>query len=618
MQREEKYIDRAWEATFDAISDWVAIIDTDHRILRVNRAFAQNFSKTPAEIEGKLFSEIIKNSAECYAECPHRKAMDTGQPASAEIFEPALGKYLEISTYPIFDEGGVFFTCVAIIKDVTERKRLEQVKSEFINTVSHELRTPLTTIREVVSQFMDGVLGEITAEQKDFLSITIEDIDRLTRIINSLLDISKIEAKKVDLRREQVDMAALAKGVAVSFLPRFKDRGLEIRTSFSSEKIEVYVDRDKVIQVFTNLVGNALKFTEKGSVEIRVEDRQDEGVECRVVDTGRGIAEEDIPKVFSKFQQFGRIEGPGEKGTGLGLSIAQGLVELHGGNIRIESRFGEGTEFIFTLPKYTAEEMIRDSVERKISLSKKEEKPVSLFIIRLDDYGKIEDKYTKEKAREIFLKVSSALERSVRVGELVMQKGRDEVIVLEEIGKQHISCVAERLKKVVKESVLEFSEVDEINFSYCSATFPDDAKNTYDLFEQARLCFVSEKEVRLSKHIMVADDDPAVLATLQRAFNAFGYRYITQAGDGDELLEKLKVAIPDLIVLDMKMPHMNGYEVIGRLKEDVRTKDIPIIIMSGYKVEYEQLSEYVKKKAIPVLGKPVDMEQLKKFVGHLL
>jgi two-component system phosphate regulon sensor histidine kinase PhoR len=608
----------AWEAAFNAISDWVAIIDTDHRILRVNKAFAKNFNKTTAELEGKLFFEVIKNGEELDVESTHRKAMDAGQPAVVEIFESSLGKHLEIAAYPIFDEQGKFYTCVALLKDVTERKKLEQVKSEFINTVSHELRTPLTTIREVVSQFLDGILGAISPEQKDFLSITLEDIDRLTRIISSLLDISKIEAKKVDLRREAVDMAALVKGVAASFSPSFKDRALDIKTSFSCEKIEVYVDRDKIIQVFTNLVGNALKFTEKGSVELRVEDKGEQGVECRVIDTGRGIAEEDIPNVFNKFQQFGRVYGPGEKGTGLGLSIAQGIVELHNGKIRVESQTGAGTKFIFTLPKYTIQEMIHDSVERKIALARKEEKSISVFVFKLDAYDKIEQRYTKEKAREIFSGVCHGLERSVRIGELVMPKGQDEIIILEEIGKQYIACVTARLKKVIKESILEFNEVDEIDFSYCSATFPDDAKDAQGLFEQARLCFVNEKEIRLSKDIVIVDDDPAVLATLRRAFGVFGYKNITEAGDGNELLEKLREGIPDLIVLDMKMPHMNGYEVIGRLKEDVRTKDIPIIIMSGYKVEYDQISEYIKKKAIPVMGKPVDMEQLKKFVNHLL
>ncbi len=618
MKREEKNIDMAWAATFDTISDLVVFIDTDHRILRVNKAFAQNFNKTQSEVVGRLFSEIVKDKTECSSECPHRKTIDTGKPAMAEVFVENLGKYLEIYTYPIFDESGELYACVALIKDVTERRRLEQIKNDFINTVSHELRTPLTTIREVISQFLDGVLGEVTVEQKDFLSITLEDIDRLTRIINSLLDISKIEAKKVDLRREAIDMVELLRGVAASFAPRFKERGLEIKVSHLGEKIEVYADRDKLIQVFTNLIGNALKFTEKGFVEVHVDDKGQDGLECSVIDTGRGIAEEDVPKVFGKFQQFGRVDGPGEKGTGLGLSIAKGIVELHNGKIWVESKLGEGTKFIFTLPKYSSEEIVYDTIERKLALARKEGKPVSVFIIKLEDYDNIEAKYTKEKARDVFLKICQGLEHSVRVGELVMPNGRDEVIILEDIGKQYINSVAERLKKVVKGSILEFSEVDEVNFAYCSATFPDDAKGARELLDDARLCLVSEKEMRLNKRIMMVDDDPAVLALLKRAFQTFGYKNISEAKDGGELLEKLQGEIPDLLVLDMKMPNMNGYEVIGRLKEDMRTKDIPIIIMSGYKVEYEQLSDYIKKKAIPVMGKPVDMEQMKKIANHLL
>ena len=233
-----------------------------------------------------------------------------------------------------------------------ELKKLDQLKSDFISTVSHELRTPLTSIREVTSQVLDGILGETTKEQREFLPIALSEIDRLGRIIEDLLDISKIESGKVELKKEVIDIVPLVKEVISSSVSEAKNKGLEIRENFPKEPIVVYADKDRIIQVFTNLVGNSIKFTEKGYIEISVVDKQTH-VECSVSDTGKGISENDLPKVFSKFQQFGRTAGAGEKGTGLGLSIAKGIVELHDGKIWVESKLNKGTKFTFTLPKNT-------------------------------------------------------------------------------------------------------------------------------------------------------------------------------------------------------------------------------------------------------------------------
>ncbi|MBN3039117.1 MAG: hybrid sensor histidine kinase/response regulator [Candidatus Omnitrophica bacterium] len=228
--------------------------------------------------------------------------------------------------------------------------KLNQIKSDFISTVSHELRTPLTTIRETVSQVLDGILGGTTKEQQEFLTMCLEDIDRLKRIIDNLLDISKIEAGKVEIKKAPLDIVALARSVGSTFGPLAQKKSLEIKTNLPAEKIEISADKDKITQVFANLLNNALKFTQKGHVEIAVRD-EGETVECSVADTGPGIAPEDLPKLFDKFEQFGRMAGPGEKGTGLGLSIAKGIVQLHKGKIRAESKLDQGTKFIFTLPK---------------------------------------------------------------------------------------------------------------------------------------------------------------------------------------------------------------------------------------------------------------------------
>jgi len=229
-------------------------------------------------------------------------------------------------------------------------RELDSMKSDFISNVSHELRTPLAITKEGISLVLDGVTGEINPKQDKMLSTAKQNIDRLARIINNLLDISKIEAGGMELAREMVDMVNLVKQIAFSFQVLALEKQLEIRVDIPENAIDVFVDKDKIIQVFTNLVGNAMKFTRKGYIKISVRDRKDE-VECSVEDTGAGMKKEDLAQVFDKFHQVGRTAGSGEKGTGLGLTIAKQIVELHGGRIHAASRFGEGSEFTFTLPK---------------------------------------------------------------------------------------------------------------------------------------------------------------------------------------------------------------------------------------------------------------------------
>lgn len=254
----------------------------------------------------------------------------------------------DISGIP-FEEAGEKKVLV-FVEDITERKRLEHLKDDFVSSVSHELRTPLSIIKEGISLVLDRVVGSINEKQLAVLTTSKDNIDRLARIINELLDISRIESGKVELERKETDIVGLIKKIGLSFEQLLKEKGIELRFDFAKDKITVYIDADLISQVFINLVGNALKFTGKGSIKISVVEKHDM-VECSVEDTGIGIEQENIPKLFEKFWQFKRVPGAGEKGTGLGLSIVKGIIELHNGKIWVESQPYKGSNFIFILPK---------------------------------------------------------------------------------------------------------------------------------------------------------------------------------------------------------------------------------------------------------------------------
>jgi signal transduction histidine kinase len=235
-----------------------------------------------------------------------------------------------------------------------ERQHLEQVKDDLIAYVNHELSNPLSIIKEGLSQINDGIKGPINEEQRQFLEITLESIDRLSHIAQTLLESTRLEFGKIQLNQEKCDLVEIVKSLMVSFESVAAHQGVVINVNFSSDVVKIDADRDRIIQVLTNLLTNALKFTQKGFIEISVVDRG-HMVECSIFDTGRGIAPEDLPKVFGKYQRFGQYQGSRIKGTGLGLFICKQLIELHDGRIWVESQAGHGSKFVFQLPKKEGE-----------------------------------------------------------------------------------------------------------------------------------------------------------------------------------------------------------------------------------------------------------------------
>ena len=236
-----------------------------------------------------------------------------------------------------------------------ELQRLNELKDEFLSNVSHELATPLTIIKEGVRLVSDEMLGKVNEQQKEFLTIANTNVDRLTRLIVDLLDLSKIEAGKIEIKKTSIDIKSLIRKLASSFELKVEQKKLELRVNLPEEEIDIYADEHRITQVFSNLVDNATKFTKEGCIEVSVREGENQ-VECCVADTGTGISREDIPKIFDKFTQFGRKPGPGEKGTGLGLAICSRIVQLHGGRMWVESEPGTGSKFYFTLPKSSSQE----------------------------------------------------------------------------------------------------------------------------------------------------------------------------------------------------------------------------------------------------------------------
>ena len=568
----------------------IVILDKNRVVCFVNNAAAQLINRPSQEMLNKDFEFLVQPDGALDVEV----VRDSGE---LTVLQMSM-------TSTEWEDGQAY---LVMIHDISQLKKLDNLKDEFISTVSHELRTPLTTIKELVSQVLDGVHGEINPDQRKYLNLCADDVIRLKHIIDDLLDISRIESGRIDVRKERVDVAGMIKRLSIAFSSQAVKKGLQIKTRIEKEPQYAYADEVKIYQVFTNLIGNSLKFTESGRIELSVCEKGD-FLECAVADTGAGIAAENLPRVFDKFQQFCRDAVAQDKGVGLGLSIARSIVNMHGGQISVQSHLDSGSKFIFTLPRYAAEYVIHENVVKQAMAGEKERKEFSVFLTRFNN--------AKDIPGDVFSGFVDGLRAIVHAGDFVDLTAENDVVVVSDVSKDNAWRVAEALRRKVKEIVLGSGAV--LSFSYGWASYPADGADAAALMKKAGQSLADETMQRLAKSILIVDDEEKILKSLKALLKRDGYENVREAGGGEEALKKVKESRPGLIILDMRMPGMNGYEVIGHLKEDAATSDIPVLIMSAYHVEDEELEKYGGRKTIPMINKPFEEEQLKRLVDYLL
>ncbi len=265
--------------------------------------------------------------------------------------------------------NGAPMGAVVVLRDITEQKNVERMKSEFISNVSHELRTPLTSIKNSISILSSGIAGEVNKDQREFLDTTRRNVDRLALLINQILDFSRLEAGRIKINKKLIDIKKICELTLESIKPQAIEKEIELKKNLNDDIPKIYVDPDKIEQVLTNLLGNAIKYIPSGSkVELKselitsstlpqeIKEHLAKGkqrlVKISVSDTGKGIKQENIKRIFSRFF---RVEDEGaavqnQAGTGLGLAISKQIVEEHGGRIWAESEYGMGSTFSFYLP----------------------------------------------------------------------------------------------------------------------------------------------------------------------------------------------------------------------------------------------------------------------------
>ena len=357
VNKEKAYI----ENLVDNAGDAIISTDVEDRILTWNHGAEVIFGYSREETVGQSLTILLPAQRTGELEEIRDKVRLTGVIRNLEvrrIRKDGIIIEASLAVSPIRDKDDNVIGFLHLARDVTEKKRYEQrlkeldkMKSAFVSNVSHELRTPLTAIKASADNMLDRLIGDLNGKQVGYLTRIKSNSDRLARLINDLLDLSTIEAGKIDLRPANLPLVTLVKEAAESLRPVAAEKLINLTVMSADPGIIAWADRDKVVQVLMNLIGNALKFTPTGGkVTIAVTKNSAAWMQISVTDTGPGIPAEEVNKVFARFYQIGQAGTQKTQGTGLGLAISKALVEMHGGKIWVESEAGKGSIFSFTLP----------------------------------------------------------------------------------------------------------------------------------------------------------------------------------------------------------------------------------------------------------------------------
>jgi len=449
--------------------DGIIVLDGNGVMHYVNPAAGALLNSKAEELIGEVFGFPVVAGEATEIDITHKR----GETAIAEM------RVVETEW-----EGKLAY--LASLRDITERKRVDQLKDEFIGTVSHELRTPLAVIKEAVKLVLDEIPGPIVEQQRDILTTAEEHIGRLSKIIDSLLDISKIESGKLELQMSFVNLAELIKKVVPDFKHLAEEKNIGLDFEVAQEGINVYCDADKIREVLINLISNALKFTPQGGrVKVVCGAQENEALVC-VQDTGIGVSPENIRKLFDKFTQFGRKAGPGEKGTGLGLTISKGIVDMHKGRIWAESKLNKGSKFYFTLPKLSSDGVFRQYLLTEIKQALKNEGYFSVVLLRPMNWKELSQE-APERAGEIIKGIEAVVRSTLRGNDLVLKDTGEFLIALPCTKKPDAITVARRVEEKLREFISNRGDLtDETSFLTRVISYPEEAKDEHEILNKLR------------------------------------------------------------------------------------------------------------------------------------
>lgn len=515
---------------------------------------------------------------------------------------------------PLRNELGHIAGAVVAFQDIAKMREVDRMKDEFVSIVSHELRTPLTSIRGSVQLVLDDEKAVTDAEHRTLLQIALNNCERLVRIINDILDVSKIESGNLTLRKKPVHVADLVRQSVDVVAGPARSTGVKLEVNIPANIRPVMVDPDRIVQALVNLLSNAAKFAPANSTVTVSVMGSEHMVTVAVADQGEGIAPENLNRLFRKFQQVDSSASRRKGGTGLGLAITKALVEQHGGRIYVDSELGKGTRFSFTLPTATAEEAtalapisVADDgsarlIARRVLIVDDDDDFRTLMKTQLANAG-----YTVFDARD----AASAIH--------IARTAHPDVITVDLLMPDIDGwSFIDRLR----------NEPELANIPIVVVSGAADAKKDSRLPIDVSVVAKGEGHERLLREIslalagrrgaaiLVAEDDADLRGVLTASLTRNGHRVI-QARDGAEALAAIEREQVDLLVLDIVMPNIDGLEVLRRLNQVGKASAIPVIVVTGTDRSSTEL-QALRLGANLYLTKPVEASILTQEVTRLL
>lgn len=475
-------------------------------------------------------------------------------------------------------------------------KRLQaasRAKSEFLANMSHELRTPLNAIIGFSEVLRDKLYGDLNDEQLGFVMDINSSAHHLLQMINDILDLSKIESGKLELRYEEFELGKATETVLTTLKGLANKKHLTVETILHNPAERLVADQIKFKQIMYNLLSNAIKFTpEKGRITIRSRSfkNKKEFIEVSVSDTGIGIAPEDYPKIFVEFKQVDTSISRKYEGTGLGLALTKRLVELHGGKIWFESKLGIGSTFYFTLPVSPFAKLKKE--ERKVT-------PRKVKVAKNKTVLVVEDDPQTSKLICTFLGNAGYQTIAAFDGEEALQKARQykpfaitlDVMLPKKDGWEVLKELKED-KEVKDIPVLVISVIDnkDIGFGLGATDYLCKPVSRSEILSKLASYGLRPIINNSRTKVLIIDDDPKSVELFSTFLSSEGYEVLKAYG-GKEGIDKAFHYRPDLILLDLLMPEISGFDIIEKLRTSPETSAIPIIVITA-----KELTEADKEK----------------------
>jgi CheY-like chemotaxis protein len=467
----------------------------------------------------------------------------------------------------------------ALLRAQEEAERANLAKSQFLASMSHELRTPLNAILGFSELLTDDSTDRFDKEtRRRFLDQIHSSGQHLLQLINDILDLSKVEAGQMELHFEPFDLGNLIDEVRATVEPLSRAKSIALKTEPFPE-LTLVADPAKVRQMLLNLVSNAIKFTPSGGhIEIRVR-RVDSHVEIAVSDSGIGIAKEDVGRLFTEFQQLDAGPGREHEGTGLGLALTRRFAELHGGQVSVESALGKGSTFTLRLPLQATTPQAVEHVEPPHIAAIDQGRPLVLVV---DD---------NPQAAEILarhLDTGGFRVERARTGPEALIKARDlqpvaitlDILLPEVDGWEVLNRLkadeATRNIPVVVVSVIDNPALGRALGAFDYFVKPVDGRSLLSRLSQYTFAKAKSEPVR----VLVVDDEKANLDLLEALLEPAGFG-VLRAGSGREGVDIARSEIPDLILLDLLMPDLSGFDVVEALQDREATRSIPVMVLTS-------------------------------------